>query len=125
MHPTANHDRAMRDSLLFLLTFLVATTAASVGCDKRHHRDDVSRYERRGNKNRVLVFVHGIFGDSIDTWKCATGTTWPRLILNDSEFEGADVYTVAYDTPYFHNRMSIDEIVRQHRQSPRQRLDIH
>jgi len=72
----------------------------------------VSRYERRTNATRVLVFVHGIFGDADETWKCpSTGVSWPKLIADDIAFNGLDLYTVAYASPFWGNTMTIDEIV--------------
>jgi pimeloyl-ACP methyl ester carboxylesterase len=72
----------------------------------------VSHYERHDKKERVIVFVHGIFGDAKDTWTCANSSAyWPRLLLQDSAFDDSDIYVVAYDTPYFGNRMTIDEVV--------------
>jgi pimeloyl-ACP methyl ester carboxylesterase len=72
-----------------------------------HH----SHYERSSGNSRVIVFVHGIFGNSVDTWKCPSGAYWPKLIVGDDDFSQSDVYVVAYDTPFFGNQMSIDEVV--------------
>jgi hypothetical protein len=33
----------------------------------------VSKYERNDKKDRVIVFVHGIFGSARDTWACPRG----------------------------------------------------
>ena len=79
----------------------------------------VSRYERSVGKERVLVFVHGIFGDANATWTCRDGAYWPKLILNDEAFKDFDVYVVAYDSPSLGNRMSLDEVV----ESVRNRLE--
>ena len=70
-----------------------------------------SFYERTGSSDRVIVFVHGIFGNSKDTWNCSSTVSWPKLILQDDAFKGSDVYVAGYDTPYFGNRMTIDEVV--------------
>jgi hypothetical protein len=72
----------------------------------------VSHYERNDNKARVIVFVHGIFGSAKDTWTCSKGDFyWPKALLSDLAFADSDVYVAAYDTPYFGNRMTIDEVV--------------
>jgi pimeloyl-ACP methyl ester carboxylesterase len=70
-----------------------------------------SRYIRADKRQRVLVFVHGLYGDSTGTWTCARGVYWPALLLNDPVFQGFDIYVVGYETPYTGNRMSIDELV--------------
>ncbi len=62
--------------------------------------------------DRVIVFVHGIFGNAINTWTCQRANVyWPKLILSDRAFADSDVYVLAYDSPYMGNRMNIDEIV--------------
>jgi pimeloyl-ACP methyl ester carboxylesterase len=72
----------------------------------------VSHYERNDKKARVIVFVHGIFGSAKDTWTCPKGDFyWPKALLYDPAFADSDVYVAAYDTPYFGNHMTIDEVV--------------
>ena len=72
----------------------------------------VSHYERNEKKDRVIVFVHGIFGNATDTWTCSAARyIGLRYSLQDASFADSDVYVVAYDTPYFGNRMTIDEVV--------------
>ena len=49
--------------------------------------------ERNNGKERVIVFVHGIYGSAAGTWTCAkTGSTWPKMLLGDHAFDNADVY---------------------------------
>lgn len=67
-------------------------------------------YVRSGNKDRVIVFVHGVFGGP-ETWNCRSGQSWPKMLADDDVFKGADIYVTSYDTPYFGNRMTLDEIV--------------
>lgn len=74
-------------------------------------RASASHYERNDSKPRVIVFVHGLFGDATSTWTCAAGSYWPRMLLSDHAFDDSDIYVAAYDTPYVGNRMTIDEIV--------------
>jgi pimeloyl-ACP methyl ester carboxylesterase len=58
------------------------------------------------------VFVHGIFGSPVDTWKCAHSDFYcPKALLSDPAFNDSDVYVAAYDSPYTGNHMTIDEIV--------------
>lgn len=72
----------------------------------------ISHYERNDHNDRVIVFVHGIFGDALDTWRCpSTRMYWPSKILMEDAFKGFDVYVASYESPYFGNRMTIDEIV--------------
>jgi len=71
-----------------------------------------SHYERNEGKERVIIFIHGIYGSAADTWKCAkTGSTWPKMLLGDSHFANADVYVAQYPTHFSGNLMSIDDQV--------------
>jgi pimeloyl-ACP methyl ester carboxylesterase len=62
-------------------------------------------------KERVIVFVHGIFGNADDTWRYSPTVYWPRLLLSDSAFGDSDIYVASYPTPYSGNTMNIDEVV--------------
>ena len=70
-----------------------------------------SFYERNDRAARVVVFVHGNFGDSHDTWSCSANIFWPALLKDDDAFKDSNIYVVGYDTPYLGNRMTIDEVV--------------
>ena len=106
-------------TLAAFATHLVKLELNLVGCIKMpavqpiqppstHKR---SHYERSENKDRIIVFVHGIFGDSENTWTCQPNTYWPGLLRSDEVFKDFDIYVVQYDTPLLGNRMSIDDIV--------------
>lgn len=75
-----------------------------------------SHYERPATKGgpykeRVVVFLHGIFGDAKSSWTNPSGVYWPRLLLTDDVFRDSDVYVASYSSPYFGNTMNIDERV--------------
>jgi pimeloyl-ACP methyl ester carboxylesterase len=71
-----------------------------------------SRYERNEGKPRVIVFVHGVFGSSDDTWTCASnGRTWPQLLKDDARFSNSDIYLVNYSTTKLNRLMSLDDVV--------------
>ena len=55
-----------------------------------------SKYIRHDAKNRqVIVFVHGVMGNSVDTWTNGeTKVFWPNLISNDEAFTGANIFVV-------------------------------
>jgi hypothetical protein len=75
----------------------------------------LSHYERPTNgepyKDRVIVFVHGIYGDAKDTWTAPNGAYWPKLLLTDDAFNDSDVYVAGYDSPYWGNTTTFEEIV--------------
>ena len=75
-----------------------------------------SHYERPSTKGgpysgRVVVFVHGIFGDADSTWRYSPSVYWPKLLLTDPAFQDTDVYVAAYPSPYFGNTMDVDKVV--------------
>jgi len=104
---------------VILMILTVACSGTQEGCSRGSQSSSVaipkkvvSHYERRENKPRVIVFVHGIFGDATGTWTCdSTKSYWPNLILTDEAFNDADVYVAGYDTPFVGNTMTIDEVV--------------
>ncbi|GEM_PF-3794621 len=74
-----------------------------------------SHYERpsaQGGpyKERVIVFVHGLFGDADSTWRYSANVYWPKLLLGDIAFQDSDIYVAAYPSPYLGNTMNLDEI---------------
>jgi|SRR5579859_1698 len=76
----------------------------------------VSHYERPTAKSgpfkdRVIVFVHGIFGDAHGTWTSTGGAYWPKLLLSDRAFDESDIYVANYRSPVLGNTMTVDEIV--------------
>ena len=68
----------------------------------------------RGNRNshaqRVIVFVHGIFGDGDSTWRNANQTYFPDLVANDEAFEHADVWVHDFPSAKLRRGYSIDEL---------------
>jgi pimeloyl-ACP methyl ester carboxylesterase len=105
------------------LLALVAVNCALVvlGCSvtfaasTRPDASTQSHYERPSDesgpyKDRVIVFVHGLFGDADSTWRYSTTIYWPKLLLGDVAFQDSDIYVAAYSSPYFGNTMDLDEI---------------
>ncbi len=70
-----------------------------------------SFYARNNGSGRVIVFVHGIYGNSHDTWSCSPEVSWPGLLIGDNAFDDSDIYVAGYDTAYLGNRMTMDEVV--------------
>ncbi len=71
-----------------------------------------SHYLRPATKNtpykdRVIVFVHGLFGDAYSTWKYSPTVYWPELLLEEETFKDYDIYVAAYPT----RTMTLDDMV--------------
>jgi len=75
-----------------------------------------SRYikQLQGNQS-VIVFVHGIFGDSISTWTNPNGAYFPALLVSDPFFSAYDVYVYEYPSRFLGTGFSIDEIAENMR----------
>jgi len=75
-----------------------------------------SHYLRRTNAETVIVFVHGVFGGGIGTWKNPeTGAYWPQLLADDKSFGNSDIYVYSYPTPYLSQSYTIDELIENMR----------
>ena len=75
-----------------------------------------SRYIRKSDAaDTVIVFVHGVFGDSMSTWTASGGKAyWPDLLTKDKTFDGANVYVYQYPTG-LGARLSIGELAEHMR----------
>jgi len=63
----------------------------------------------------VIIFVHGIMGDAVDTWTSKnTNAYWPALLAKDHAFDGADIYVYSYPTGMW-AKLSIDELAEHMR----------
>ncbi len=70
-----------------------------------------SRYVRGPAKNRVIIFVNGVFGDSVSTWTNAeTGAYWPDLLAADPEFSESDIYVYDFESPKLGRAQEILEL---------------
>jgi pimeloyl-ACP methyl ester carboxylesterase len=70
-----------------------------------------SFFVRSNQDNGVVIFVHGVLGDSIDSWiNPRTKAYWPDLLTKDSTFDNYDVYVYGYPTPLTGRSYTIDEL---------------
>jgi len=70
-----------------------------------------SRYVRGPGKDRVIIFVNGVFGDSVSTWTNAeTGAYWPDLLAGDAEFAESDIYVYDFESPKLGSAQEILEL---------------
>jgi triacylglycerol esterase/lipase EstA (alpha/beta hydrolase family) len=96
--------RAIISAIILLLTPVLGS--AQLG----------SRYTKQSQGNQsVIVFVHGIFGDSVSTWTNRNGAYWPDLLGSDPFFSRYDVYTYEYASRLVGTFFSIDEIAENMR----------
>lgn len=73
-----------------------------------------SRFIAERGGDRLVVFVHGIAGDSVSTWRNrATGAYWPELLATDPAMAGFDVYVVGFASPLLSRASTIEEIAQR------------
>lgn len=79
---------------------------------------------------RVIVFVHGIFGNGTGTWtNDATDAYFPALVRDDPAFAGTDIWVYEYPSPKcaasynidqipddLHRRLTNDNVISNHRE---------
>ena len=70
-----------------------------------------SGYVHHSPTNDVaIVFVHGVLGDGIGTWRNEqNGAYWPDLLMQDQTFDGASIFVFDYPSPLRGKAPSIDE----------------
>lgn len=92
-------------AMLLLISFLPSATHAE------------SKYIRKGPvADRVIVFMHGILGDSVSAWTNTKNSAyWPSLIVADPTFNGNNVYVYEYPSPFLGKSFSLDEVAENFR----------
>jgi pimeloyl-ACP methyl ester carboxylesterase len=74
-----------------------------------------SRYIRQlGLSTPVIVFVHGVLGDSKSTWTNGY-VYWPELLTHDEVFNGTSIYVLEYDSSLLRGGLNINELAKNMR----------
>jgi len=101
---------------LSILTLLTAVVVSGCGGRNRNAPSGpgpaTSQFIKKSDDSyRVMVFIHGVFGDSRSTWKhSAAEKSWPEMIAADPTFNTFDVYSVGFNSPYLGRGSNIVEI---------------
>lgn len=66
------------------------------------------------SNNGVIVFVHGVIGDAVSTWTSGQ-QYWPKMLTNDPDFNGQDIYVYRYPSPRSRRSLSVDEVAENMR----------
>jgi pimeloyl-ACP methyl ester carboxylesterase len=76
---------------------------------------DGSKFVSKQGRHGVIVFIHGLTGDSQQTWfNQDTKISWPDLVARDPRLNvDFDVYTVDYISPLITRAQSIEELTTQ------------
>ena len=62
------------------------------------------------SREKLILFVHGVFGDPSPTWKNRDGLSWPEMMQQDRAFTDFTIGSMSYDTPLFARTSGIEEI---------------
>ncbi len=59
----------------------------------------------------VIIFVHGVTGNSRSTWTSdRTGRYWPEMLTQDPTFDRVNVFVYGYDSPRLGQSLTIGEL---------------
>lgn len=107
----------LSSAALFLLLIFMSSCNDTKPAAVDPQRDFTTpHYVRRGNKDTVIVFVHGVFGGGVGSWtNPTTHSYWPDLLASDDTFRDANIYVYSYATPYFGQSYTIDELIENMR----------
>jgi pimeloyl-ACP methyl ester carboxylesterase len=95
-----------------LLSVALYTALLVVAFDDQAQNMATSEYIRQSNNDSVIIFVHGVLGDSRDTWtNTSTNAYWPSLMKNDPYFNGFDIFVVDYPSDFLQSSYTVDELV--------------
>lgn len=61
------------------------------------------------NSNTVIVFIHGLFSDSVACWTSKNKKFWPKLLAEDSLFENVATFVASYETSLSSGAYDIDQ----------------
>jgi pimeloyl-ACP methyl ester carboxylesterase len=57
-----------------------------------------AKWYKQNDSDTVVVFVHGIFSNSLECWTAENRTYWPHLLSSDGRFENASIFLGGYYT---------------------------
>lgn len=114
----------MHRSVIALALLLSMTACSDSRCtgDSTGSDDSVAKpkslslpgYWGKPSKHKVMIFVHGIWGDGWGTWfNRATGTYWPRMVAEDPAFNEFDVFVYQYDTRVVERTVQIPDLLTE------------
>ena len=67
---------------------------------------------RKPSSETSVIFVHGILSSGETAWRnSSTGSSWPRLLVDDTAADGYGVYVFTYQTDIFSGSYSLGDVV--------------
>ncbi len=101
--------RSHKAGRVSLLVFCTIQFLFAIKCQAQDSSG--SQYVRQANKDSVIVFVHGVLGDSQSWTNGSTKAYWPALMKDDPYFNDFDIFVIGYPSRLFHSSYTVDELV--------------
>ncbi len=102
----------MAKILLHIIAFMLVAGCSTL-TDNTTSTEDLSFSSVPEQSDKLIVFVHGVFGDPASSWTNQAGVSWPDLIKGDERFRGFTVATYRYDSPFLQRSSGIEEITQR------------
>ncbi|TKS64017.1 MAG: hypothetical protein EWM73_00894 [Nitrospira sp.] len=102
----------MAKILLHIIAFILVAGCSTLP-DDTTSTGDLAFSSAPESSDKLIVFVHGVFGDPVNSWTSQAGVTWPDLIKGDERFRGFTVATYRCDSPFLHRSSGIAEITER------------
>jgi len=116
-------QNAIAPGLVLRLSLLAPLVLSA--CFSAAHAANPTSYFVKGptaNHKKIVIFVHGLLGDSTNTWTNPTnGAYWPKLIADDPDFQQYDVYAYGYSSPAIKEASTISNVATRMAQQLRDR----
>src|SRR5215831_14851945 len=96
--------------ILACILIAMFVTRCSVKTEESPSLPALSLLSTPESSQRLIVFVHGVFGDPSGTWTNPSGQSWAELMKGDDAFHGFTLATYRYDTPLRGRTSGIEEV---------------
>jgi pimeloyl-ACP methyl ester carboxylesterase len=100
----------MMAKVLLFIASIVILAGCSTLPDKSPSTGTLFFSSTPESSKKIIVFVHGVFGDSTNSWTNQAGVSWPDLIKGDDRLHDFTVAIFRYDTPFLSRSSTIEEI---------------
>jgi pimeloyl-ACP methyl ester carboxylesterase len=95
---------------ILMIVLLFGAGCSAVPDEARRSAAPLNYHFAPGSSQKLILFVHGLFGDPISTWTNDNGQSWMGLMAGDPAFRDFTVATIRYDTPLLTRTSTLEEI---------------
>jgi pimeloyl-ACP methyl ester carboxylesterase len=108
---TTEHYLRLLGMFLLIMLSTLNTRLFAQDVDKAYLGPSGGYVKNQGG-SRVIIFVHGLWSNPNDAWRCDADHYWPEMIAHDTgaAFLDTDVYVVGYPTRKKHGKMTIADL---------------